>query len=320
MATIICPNPPNICLDPSIPVANYSSEAPDQDDFFGRGYSYGLFPPLGSDWQSNNCIGRCTSTVSQEEADLCALRALIECLGIEWPVTIPNPNTSPGQPATLRVPRGTFTNDDQTCDFTCPDGQVFSFTVPFGTVNALSLAAANAIARSLACNAAIDVRICIGDLTPATGCMGTVYSGECSISGPVRTGLYSVTIVSGELPPGLIMVLTDTGVAFVGTPVVAGESSPLTFLVEDPDGNSMQKTITFKFVEISPASLTNATTNQAYSQALSTNLGTPLDQTWTVVSGALPTGITMNDSGVISGTPTTSGTFSFTVRVVDTSI
>jgi hypothetical protein len=82
----------------------------------------------------------------------------------------------------------------------------------------------------------------------------------------------------------------------------------------------MQKTITFKFVEISPSTLTDATTNQAYSQALSTNLGMPLDQTWEVVSGALPAGMTLSEAGILSGTPTASGTFTFAVRVVDTSI
>src|SRR5204863_6508063 len=40
-------------------------------------------------------------------------------------------------------------------------------------------------------------------------------------------------------------------------------------------------------------------------------------QTWTVESGALPAGLTLNPSGLLSGTPATSGDFTFTVRVVD---
>jgi Putative Ig domain len=318
---IFCPSPPNTCLDPTIPTANFSSEAPDEDVFFGRGYNYGLVPPLGSAWQSTGCIGTCASIVSQEDADLCAMRQLIECFSIVWPIETP---TAPGDPpltgAARFSPRIVFDNEAQTCDFTCPDGQIFSVTVPSGTVNEFSVAAANAIALSIACNHAVATRICIGDLTPATGCMGTVYSGECVILGPVRTGLYSVTIVSGDLPPGLIMVLTDTGITFVGTPIVAGESSPMTIQVEDPDGNSMQKTITFKFVEISPSTLTSGNENQAYSQALSTNLGDPMEQTWSVVSGALPAGMTLSEAGLLSGTPTESGDFTFTVRVVDTSL
>src|SRR5271165_3630702 len=39
--------------------------------------------------------------------------------------------------------------------------------------------------------------------------------------------------------------------------------------------------------------------------------------TWTIDSGALPAGLSLTTSGVISGTPTTAGMSSFTVRVTD---
>ena len=39
--------------------------------------------------------------------------------------------------------------------------------------------------------------------------------------------------------------------------------------------------------------------------------------TWAVTSGNLPAGLTLSGSGVISGSPTTAGTFSFTVTVTD---
>jgi hypothetical protein len=41
---------------------------------------------------------------------------------------------------------------------------------------------------------------------------------------------------------------------------------------------------------------------------------------WSIDSGSLPTGLSLNiDTGVISGTPTASGTFSFTVQAIDSS-
>jgi hypothetical protein len=56
----------------------------------------------------------------------------------------------------------------------------------------------------------------------------------------------------------------------------------------------------------------------AYSQSLAATAGTS-PYTWAVVSGALPPGLNLNAStGVISGTPTTEGTFSFTIEVHDT--
>jgi hypothetical protein len=39
--------------------------------------------------------------------------------------------------------------------------------------------------------------------------------------------------------------------------------------------------------------------------------------TWTRTSGSLPNGLAMNSSGVISGTPTKVGNFTFTVRASD---
>jgi hypothetical protein len=38
---------------------------------------------------------------------------------------------------------------------------------------------------------------------------------------------------------------------------------------------------------------------------------------WSIQSGSLPAGLDMNTSGVISGTPTTAGTYTFTVQVVE---
>ncbi|HEV3486078.1 MAG TPA: Ig domain-containing protein, partial [Vicinamibacterales bacterium] len=56
-----------------------------------------------------------------------------------------------------------------------------------------------------------------------------------------------------------------------------------------------------------------------YSRSISATGGTaPL--AWSVVSGSLPAGLALNAStGVISGTPRETGTWGFTVRVVDAS-
>lgn len=43
--------------------------------------------------------------------------------------------------------------------------------------------------------------------------------------------------------------------------------------------------------------------------------------TWSLVSGStLPNGLTLSPSGVISGTPTASGSFTFTAEVVDSAV
>ena len=63
--------------------------------------------------------------------------------------------------------------------------------------------------------------------------------------------------------------------------------------------------------------LVSGTVNQAYNVTLVTSGGTPT-LSWSVVSGALPVGVTLNPStGQLSGTPTTQGPSTFTIRVRD---
>jgi hypothetical protein len=69
---------------------------------------------------------------------------------------------------------------------------------------------------------------------------------------------------------------------------------------------------------ISTASLSTGTVNVAYSATLAASGGTT-PYKWSLSSGLLPPGLTLNtNSGVIGGTPTTNGTFNFTARVSDT--
>ena len=67
---------------------------------------------------------------------------------------------------------------------------------------------------------------------------------------------------------------------------------------------------------ITTIALATGTVGTAYSQILSATAGTA-PYTWTVTSGTLPSGLTLSTSGVISGTPTTYGSSSLTVKVTD---
>ncbi len=70
-------------------------------------------------------------------------------------------------------------------------------------------------------------------------------------------------------------------------------------------------------ITISPASLTGGTVGTAYSQTVTQTglVGTPA---WSVSVGTLPAGLSIaGATGVISGTPTTAGTASFTVSVTN---
>jgi large repetitive protein len=83
------------------------------------------------------------------------------------------------------------------------------------------------------------------------------------------------------------------------------------------DANAIDHTVTISILSISTTSLPNATLGAAYSQTISVAGGTGSNS---FASTTLPAGLTLNSStGVLSGTPTTSGTYSFTVTVTDTS-
>ena len=139
----------------------------------------------------------------------------------------------------------------------------------------------------------------------ATLVTGTPYSGVLIASGtPAAT--YSVQ--TGSLPAGLSLN-SSTGL-LSGTPTTAGTFTGV-FSATNIYGGATQ---TFSFlvqaapVFTSPALGTTLLTGTSYSATLIAS-GNPA-ATFSVQSGALPTGITLNPTtGVLSGTPTAAGSF-----------
>jgi hypothetical protein len=66
-------------------------------------------------------------------------------------------------------------------------------------------------------------------------------------------------------------------------------------------------------LQITTARLANATSGTAYSVTLAASGGGSLS--WTVSSGSLPPGLSLGSNGVLSGTPTAAGSYSFAVSV-----
>lgn len=65
-----------------------------------------------------------------------------------------------------------------------------------------------------------------------------------------------------------------------------------------------------------PVSGGNATVGLAYFSNMVGAGGTP-PYTYAVTAGSLPTGLSMNSAGLISGTPTAAGAFSWTTTITD---
>ncbi|HUO76433.1 MAG TPA: putative Ig domain-containing protein, partial [Thermodesulfovibrionales bacterium] len=69
-------------------------------------------------------------------------------------------------------------------------------------------------------------------------------------------------------------------------------------------------------ITLSPATLPNGTQGTSYSQTITASGGTA-PYTYSIATGSLPAGVALSSGGVLSGTPTTSGTFNFTVKATD---
>ncbi|MDT8069762.1 MAG: putative Ig domain-containing protein [Terriglobia bacterium] len=151
-----------------------------------------------------------------------------------------------------------------------------------------------------------------------SGTSGTSYSTTLSASGGMSPYTWSATTA---LPAGL--TLNSNGV-LSGTPSTSGTFS-LGFKVTDTASPAQTANATLSLniasapsapLSISTTSVPNATSGQGYNVTLmATGGSTPY--TWSQTG--LPAGLSMSSGGVISGTPTSSGTFSFTAKVTDTS-
>lgn len=134
------------------------------------------------------------------------------------------------------------------------------------------------------------------------------------------SGAKTWDISSGSLPTGLN--LSSSGV-ISGTPTTAGISSP-TFRVRD-SGNPQDTATKQLLITINNPAPPSITTTPlpagsfkgVYNQTVQVTggIGTLV---WGVISGGLPPGLNLNSSnGNISGTPTSTGSFPFTLRVTD---
>ena len=172
-------------------------------------------------------------------------------------------------------------------------------------------------------------------LTPV-GTVGSPYSFTFGGAGGCGPALpYQFTVISGSLPPGLALA---TSGHVSGTPTSAGAWSFWVNLSDQnppsadwcrPSEAQRQFTITINgpgsgnpgpapapapALSIVTSGLPGATVGTSYSTTLTASGGSGT-KSWTIAAGSLPAGLSLSSTGVLSGTPTTSGTASFTAKV-----
>lgn len=284
-----CPNPPSTCDVNSNPVTAFSSEAKDSTTFIGLAWN-GTPPPLNKPFNLVPCEAIAESQVSQADADRLARNAAVAC----------------GSPCLQ-----TFQNTAQTATGQCSDGSVYSLTIPAGQYSAENQVLADRLAFTAAVAGLRGHSVCLGSLAPVTACRGGFYFGQISAvttDGPVTMQ------VSGELPDGLSVTLESDRVVLQGTPTTFG-TSMFSVTAKSAVGVVTSKTYQITIVGILTTSpLPDAFFGTAYSTAITFVNPSGLAVAWSVLSGSLPNGLTLNTTtGVISGIPTASGTFHFTI-------
>lgn len=155
-------------------------------------------PPKTGTWFAVGCMSICESTISQEDADLCAARQSEECSNDD-PPGVGNPR--PPRPRTKY-------NTDQECPGACGVEVVVA-----GTIASYTQADADARAMGLACKRA-DAMLCFTTECPLPSApTGTALSIQLDVGG--GTPPYTFAVTAGTLPAGT--TLSASGL-LTGTP------------------------------------------------------------------------------------------------------
>jgi hypothetical protein len=128
---------------------------------------------------------------------------------------------------------------------------------------------------------------------------------------------YVFSLQSGALPPGVI--LDPDGGLLYGNPTTEGTYTP-TIRVTDDDSNFVDTPLEIEISYLPPEVVDefyDGVQGEPYDYGPIFQYGrSPF--VYTIESGAIPPGLTLHaDTGIIDGTPTTVGTYTFTIRCTD---
>ncbi|MEG3143366.1 putative Ig domain-containing protein [Sphingomonas sp. RT2P30] len=154
--------------------------------------------------------------------------------------------------------------------------------------------------------------------TPPGGTVGVPYSKTYSASG--GTAPYSYTLFSGTLPPGL--TLSSAGM-LSGTPSAGGTFSFVVQASDSTAGSTPSTSRASQILAVATPTLVFATIPGGsqfvpYTAQVTVTGGTA-PYSFSLMAGALPTGLVLGPHGALSGTPTVAGRFTVTIMAVDSS-
>ena len=163
----------------------------------------------------------------------------------------------------------------------------------------------------------------INNLSPASGYVGTpiwvngMNFGADPGAGNRSTATNNVKINGVQVSDADVTSWSDGVISFAIPTGTTPGTYPVTVTAESWTSNGSNLTVDTNTLQITTSSLPDGYQWISYGSNVSATGGTT-PYSWTIISGALPAGLILNSSsGLISGDPTSFGTFNFTVQVTD---
>lgn len=208
----------------------------------------------------------------------------------------------------------TFTPGSLPTGVTVTSGGVVSGLRPAAGTSSLTVSVRDVLGASVTKTLtlrAVSALVLAGDAPGAS--LGKAYTATFTPGG----GVAPYTVAATGVPAGLTFDPATRVLA--GTPTALSTSAAVAFTLTDSAGRVVTRRVPLAVrpgVTTTVDTLPAASMGRSYSGRL-TATGGAGTYTWRVATGALPTGLKLATSGVVSGTPTAAGTFVATFTATD---
>ena len=240
------------------------------------------------------------------------------------PTTLPNGTQGSAYSQTLSASGGTVPYSYAITAGALPAGLTLNTSTGVISGTPSASGTANLTITATDANSATGSRaygLLINGLPPVAGAVSATVAANSSanpITLNLSGGAASSVAVASAASHGSATA-SGTSISYTPTAGFSGSDS-FTYTATNTSGTSAPATVTLTVspptLNMTPATLGNGTVGSPFNATFGASGGTAL-YTYSLLSGTLPNGVTLNSSGGLSGTPSSVGSYNFTVRVTD---